>query len=135
MGMALAFGRGLYLFPLAGRGRIARLRDPGEGASPQPERLESPPHPDPLPASGEREKRRRAGCDCPALKKGETLKLIACPSSLSRNAFHPIHIGLQHLRHRDRTVGLLVSFHHRNERAADCDTGAVEGVDMADLTA
>src|SRR5262252_6126616 len=45
----------LYLSPLAGRGRIARLRGPGEGASPQPERLERPPHPDPLPASGERE--------------------------------------------------------------------------------
>src|SRR5215471_8649010 len=139
--MTLAFGRGLHLSPLAGRGWIARLRDPGEGASPQPEHLERPPHPDPLHspsktgvnalmASGGREKRRRARCNCPALKKGETLKLIACPSSLSRNAFHPTHIGLQHIRHRDRAVSLLVGFHNRNERAADRDTGAVERVDV-----
>src|SRR5215218_1717433 len=47
-----------YLSPLAGRGRIAssdaiRVR----GTLHESECVESPPHPDPLPASGEREKR------------------------------------------------------------------------------
>ena len=37
------------------RGEIGSRSDPGEGASPPAERMESPPHPDPLPASGERE--------------------------------------------------------------------------------
>src|SRR6266702_171549 len=37
--------------------RASLARNPGEGDSPRPEYLESPPHPDPLPASGEREKR------------------------------------------------------------------------------
>src|SRR5215468_8574895 len=34
------------------------------------EPMETPPHPDPLPASGEREKKRRATCDSPALAGG-----------------------------------------------------------------
>jgi hypothetical protein len=44
----------MYLSPLAGRGRIAvaiRVR----GAIRESALVESPPHPDPLPASGERE--------------------------------------------------------------------------------
>jgi len=45
----------LNLAPLAGRGRRA-FRAAGEGDSPRANPVESPPHPDPLPASGEREK-------------------------------------------------------------------------------
>jgi DNA helicase-2/ATP-dependent DNA helicase PcrA len=37
------------------RGEVDARSEAGEGDSPQPERLEAPPHPDPLPASGERE--------------------------------------------------------------------------------
>src|SRR5262249_45988678 len=45
-----------YLSPLAGRGRPSGARS-GEGDSPRVEIVESPPHPTPLPASGEREQR------------------------------------------------------------------------------
>jgi DNA helicase-2/ATP-dependent DNA helicase PcrA len=38
------------------RGEVGLRSNPGEGDSPQTELLEAPPHPDPLPASGEREK-------------------------------------------------------------------------------
>jgi hypothetical protein len=58
-----------------GRGRIARRRRAyrpcgeareGEGALPTVPTRGEPPHPDPLPASGEREQRRRGNCDNPA---------------------------------------------------------------------
>jgi len=55
-------GGGRHLSPRAGRGRPREQRA-GEGASPRTEAMESPPHPDPLPASGERE---------PAGARGET---------------------------------------------------------------
>jgi hypothetical protein len=49
--------RGLaYLAPLAGRGRNLReARISGEGDSPRIRLVENPPHPDLLPASGEKE--------------------------------------------------------------------------------
>ncbi len=37
------------------RGEVGERSEPGEGALPLPERVERPPHPTPLPASGERE--------------------------------------------------------------------------------
>src|SRR5258708_1825732 len=48
-----------------------------------------------------------------------------------RNRFHAAHIALQSIRHRNRAVGLLIGLHHRNQRAADRDAGAVERVHMA----
>jgi DNA helicase II / ATP-dependent DNA helicase PcrA len=50
-----------------GRGEVGSRSDPGEGTLQLPERAEKPPHPDPLPASGERE---RTG--------GEGAKNICC---------------------------------------------------------
>src|SRR5260370_3561475 len=38
------------------RGEVGLRSNPGEGDSPRVEYVESPPHPDPLPASGAREK-------------------------------------------------------------------------------
>jgi methylenetetrahydrofolate reductase (NADPH) len=49
-------GAASYLSPLAGRGRPSEARA-GEGDAQRAERVEIAPHPTPLPASGEREKR------------------------------------------------------------------------------
>jgi len=49
-------GRASYLAPLAGRGRVARKRNPGEGRPPRIVLAEKAPHPNPLPASGARER-------------------------------------------------------------------------------
>ena len=46
-------------------------------------------------------------------------------------SFDAAHVGLQRVRHRDRAVCLLVVLHHRDQRAADRDAGAVERVDEA----
>ena len=43
------------------------------------------------------------------------------------------HVGRERVRHRDRAVGLLIGFHHRDQRAADRDAGAVERVHEARL--
>ncbi len=48
---------------------------PGEGDSPRAEPIESPPHPDPLPASGERERTESAA---PPVQAPRTLKNICC---------------------------------------------------------
>src|SRR5215468_11444945 len=67
-GRAIAFGGNLHLSPLAGRGRRAlarRVRGPLRESEP----VERPPHPTPLPASGEREPKRRAKRDCPAVER------------------------------------------------------------------
>src|ERR1700761_1310612 len=45
----------------------------------------------------------------------------------------PAHIGLQHVRHRDRTALLLVILHHGDQRAAYRSTGAVQRVHEARL--
>jgi hypothetical protein len=50
----------LHLAPLAGRGRPSEARE-GEGALHESKPCGKPPHPDPLPASGAREKHRTAG--------------------------------------------------------------------------
>ena len=50
------------------------------------------------------------------------------PSSARFNGLHPAHIRLQHVGHGDRTALLLVGLHDRDQRAADGDAGAVEGV-------
>ena len=47
---------------------------------------------------------------------------------LAGDNLHPAHIGLQHVRHGDRAVFLLVGFHDRDQRAADRGAGAVQGV-------
>jgi hypothetical protein len=65
-GRSIAFGRGPHLSLLAGRGRASEASE-GEGAWPPSFRpVATPPHPDPLPASEEREQKRRATCDSPA---------------------------------------------------------------------
>src|SRR5580698_10447038 len=46
------------------RGEVGLQSNPGEGDSPQTELVESPPHPNPLPASGEREKARPKNICC-----------------------------------------------------------------------
>ena len=51
--------------------------------------------------------------------------------SHGRDRLHAAHIGLQRVGHHDRAVGLLVGLHHRDQRAADRDAGAVERVDEA----
>src|SRR2546429_1375587 len=53
------------------------------------------------------------------------------PSSVFLDDLEPAHIPLQRLRHGDGAVLLLVGFHHRDQRAADGDAGAVQGVDIA----
>src|SRR5450756_1087508 len=45
------------------------------------------------------------------------------------------HIGLQHVRNCDRAVLLLIVLQHGDQSAADRDAGAVEGVQVAYLTA
>src|SRR5215467_237929 len=61
------------------------------------------------------------------------------PSSLvirmrmSSDHVEPAHVRTQHIRHRDRAVRLLVGLHHRDQRAADGDAGAVERVHEARL--
>jgi len=67
-GRAIAFGGSLHLSPLAGRGRRALARRV-RGLLRESEPVERPPHPDPLPASGEREQKRRAKRDCPAVER------------------------------------------------------------------
>src|SRR5690348_14728697 len=42
--------------------------------------------------------------------------------------FEPAHIGLQNVRHRDRSALLLIGLHDRNQRAAYRSTGAVQRV-------
>jgi urease accessory protein len=47
----------VYLSPRAGRGRLpSKARKSGEGPCPTSERIDAPPHPNPLPARGERER-------------------------------------------------------------------------------
>src|SRR5579875_3093041 len=41
------------------------------------------------------------------------------------------HVGLERVGQRDRAVGPLIVFHHRDQRAADREAGAVERVDEA----
>src|SRR5215471_830160 len=64
---------------------------------------------------------------------------LACPPSsvLARglNGLQATHVILQYVRHRNRATLLLISLHHRDERAADGDAGSVQRVDVAYLTA
>jgi hypothetical protein len=65
-----------------------RLRDPGEGPFRESERVNRPPHPDPLPASGAREQRRRArrpaGPTAPAASPPQS-----APAKIRRTPFEP----------------------------------------------
>src|SRR5271163_1303674 len=77
---AIASGRSPYLAPFAGRGRRALARRV-RGPLRESELLNKPPHPDPLPARGEREKRCRAGLQRGvgfAARARWTLALLAC---------------------------------------------------------
>src|SRR5579884_1785415 len=47
------------------------------------------------------------------------------------DSLQPAHVAAQHLRYCDGTVGVLVIFENRDERAADGQTRAVERVDEA----
>ena len=52
--------------------------------------------------------------------------------SLPLNLLHSTHIALQYVRHRNRSVGLLIGFHNRNQGAAHGHARAIERVDMTD---
>src|SRR4051812_8340768 len=45
-------------------------------------------------------------------------------SLLPLNRLQPTHIALQHIRHRDGAVILLIGFHYGDQRAADGDARA-----------
>ena len=45
--------------------------------------------------------------------------------------FHTAHIGAENLRNCDAAVGVLVVFHHRDQRAADGDARTVQRMDEA----
>src|SRR5689334_669535 len=48
------------------------------------------------------------------------------PLRLRRHRLQPAHIGLQHVRHRDRAILLLIGLHHGDQRAANRSAGAVQ---------
>jgi hypothetical protein len=81
-----------------GEVRIERAcaRNPGEGDSPHTESLESPPHPNPLPASGERERTAFAAHFNVRQSRYSRHRHPARPSP--RSLFHPINDGgsMQH---------------------------------------
>src|SRR4030081_426754 len=52
---------------------------------------------------------------------------------LPLNRLEPTHVGLQYVGHGDRSTFLLVSFHDRNQCAADSSAGTVQGVEEARL--
>src|SRR6266853_1733623 len=79
---------GFHLAPLAGRGRRGFARRV-TGPLREFELVKRPPHPDPLPASGERETRRRAESDCLAPSRGLTIQGLM-PSPL----FHRLQLRL-----------------------------------------
>src|ERR1035437_4655141 len=61
-------------------------------------------------------------------------RIVKAPSySLlaARYLGHAAHIGLERLGHHDRALVVLIGLHHRDQRAADRDAGAVERVDVA----
>src|SRR5215207_7836906 len=41
---------------------------------------------------------------------------------------HTAHPGAEYSRHHDRTVGLLVVFHHRDQRARESESRSIECV-------
>ena len=47
-----------------------------------------------------------------------------------RRDFDAAHVGTEHFRNRHAAVGVLIVFKHRDERAADREAGAVQGVDI-----
>src|SRR5215204_3281594 len=69
--------------------------------------------------------------------RGQKASLRAAPRaghvSGMLDPLHPTHVRRKRVRHRDGAVLLLVRLHHRDQRAADGDTGAVEGVDEANF--
>src|SRR6266851_2270914 len=54
------------------------------------------------------------------------------PSCNPLDLGYPTHIGLQRFRNHDRAFVVLISLHHRDERPAHSNAGAVEGVDVPD---
>src|SRR5262249_17486371 len=87
-------------------------------------------------------RRRESGIQKPIPGLASGFRVPACGRprndggllSLSRfllDFFRPAHIGRQRVRHRDRAVGLLIGFHHRDQGAADRDARTVERVDKA----
>src|SRR3954454_11746431 len=60
----------------------------------------------------------------PSLKRGRRQALARSLDSLQ-----PAHIGAQNLRQPDGAVGILVIFHHSDQRAADGETRAVQRTD------
>src|SRR4051812_40244318 len=67
---------------------------------------------------------------CSQMKPGPTITALSARHGDGGDA---VHVAAQHLRDQDRAVGLLVVLHHRDQRAADRDAGAVQRVDMGDL--
>src|SRR4051812_25927911 len=52
-------------------------------------------------------------------------------SAIGANDLAAIHIGAEHLGNEDAAIGALIILEHRDQRAPDCQAGAVEGVNMA----
>src|SRR5262249_52545798 len=52
---------------------------------------------------------------------------------LPRNGRETSHVGLQHVRHGDRAVLLLISLHDGDERAADRGSRTVQGMNETRL--
>src|SRR5690348_3122180 len=56
---------------------------------------------------------------------------LVVTSTIPLDLRHATHIRLERVRHRNRAILLLIGFHHRDQRAADRNTGAVERVHVA----
>src|SRR6516225_6928754 len=60
---------------------------------------------------------------------------VATPYSLFAfcNLLHSAHIGLQHVRHSNRSVAVLIGFHHCDQSAPDGDARTVERVNVTNI--
>src|ERR1700686_1210233 len=63
------------------------------------------------------------------------MRMLASPSSGALDQLAAAHIRQQRIRNRDRAVLLLIVLHDGDQRTADRHAGAVEGVQIAHLTA
>ena len=55
-------------------------------------------------------------------------RIIPLTLSLFLDPFHPAHVVTQHLRYRDAPIRLLIVFENGHQRAADGQSGSVEGM-------
>src|SRR4029077_6704160 len=55
-------------------------------------------------------------------------RIIPLTLSLFLDPFHPAHVVTQHLRYRNAPIRLLIVFENGHQRAADGQSGSVEGM-------